>query len=226
MDYISSSVYMRSFLADLKANNNREWLYSQEKRYQQAKKYFLELTGFVLEKLQEVDPQLSGLEAKSCVFRQARDIRFSKDKTPYKTHFSFGIASGGKKGGLATYYFHFDPSEAFVGGGVYMPPTQVANLIRQEIDYQAEEFLSIVNATDFLNTYGELDEERIRSMPKGYEKSHPMAEYLKLKSFTASKILTQEELTSARLPDHLVSQLLCLVPLLHFINRALETTRE
>jgi uncharacterized protein (TIGR02453 family) len=222
MDFVSSSAYLRSFLIDLKQNNNREWLHSQEKRYQLAKKHFLELTIFVLEQMQEIDPQLVGLEAKNCIFRQARDIRFSKDKTPYKTHFSFAMASGGKKGMNASYYLHFDPQEAFVGGGIYMPPPPVCKLIREEIDYNADEFLSTLHHSDFAKVYGQLDDERVKSMPKGYEKDHPMADFIRLKSYTAIRQINPSELGSDGFPQTIVNDLGKLVPLIHFLNRAID----
>lgn len=214
--------YMMHFLEELQANNQREWMHAQEKRYKIARQYFITMIERLLPLLQNIDPQLVNLQAKDCMYRQARDIRFSKDKTPYKTHFSLAFAQGGKNSGKAVYYFQFGPSVTFLGGGVYMPPSPVLKRIREEIDYCSEEWNSIVSNHSFKSLFGELDDVRMRTIPKGYEKEHPMASYLRLQSFTASATLQPQELLSPAVEQKIINSFQALVPFIHFLNRALE----
>jgi uncharacterized protein (TIGR02453 family) len=214
--------YMMDFLKDLEQNNHRDWMHTQEKRYKTARSYFIGLIEQLLPRMQSMDIQLANLQAKDCMYRQARDIRFSKDKTPYKTHFSLALAQGGKNSGKAVYYFQFGPGETFLGGGVYMPPSPILKRIREEIDYCTEEWVQILAAPDFKTLFDDLDDVRMRSMPKGYEKEHPMASYLRLKSFTASTTMRPDELLSPTILPRVLESFQALIPFIHFLNRSLD----
>ncbi len=212
--------FMLAFLSDLALNNHRDWMHANDKRYKTARNYFIEFCEGILTQMQAHDPQLTGLEAKQCVFRQSRDIRFSKDKTPYKTHFSMAISRQGKNSGFAAYYFQIAKVDGFMGGGIYMPPNDVLKKIREEIDYSQKEYEAIITAPDFVKNYKELDKEQLKTMPKGYEKDHPMAEALRLKSFTATQPIHEAMLMQPNLAEHIVKQFKILTPFLHFLNRA------
>jgi uncharacterized protein (TIGR02453 family) len=184
---------------------------------------FLQL---VIDAVQKSDPSITGLTARDCLFRINRDIRFSKDKRPYKSHFGATIKRGGRKSVYAGYYFHLEPGQSFVGGGLWMPePAQLKNL-RQEIDYNWDEFEGIIKNKTFKKTYGDLyggGDIKLINIPKGYEKDNPGADYLKLKCYIAEMRLDDEELVKAGLHKKTVAAYEALQPLLHFINRSLES---
>lgn len=213
------------FLNQLKKNNNKAWFDSHRLQYEAARTDFQNFIQLVIEHLQKSDPSITGLTAKDCTFRINRDIRFSKDKTPYKTAFGASIKRGGKKSPFAGYYFHFEPGKSFVGGGLWMPDAASLKMLRQEIDYNWEEFQSIINEKSFKKIYGKVDmggEFSLVTMPRGYEKDHPAADYLKLKSLIAERKVEDEELIKASLHKTTMAAFQALQPLLHFINRTME----
>jgi uncharacterized protein (TIGR02453 family) len=159
------------------------------------------------------------------MFRINRDVRFSKNKAPYKTNFGASIQAGGKKSMLAGYYFHLEPGgKSFVGGGLYMPEAAQLQKVRQEIDYNWKEFAGILQAKPFVKTYGSLEKGEGISLtrePKGYEKDNPAIEMLKLKSWVATAPLSDKQLTQADLPKIILHSFSVLQPLLVFLNRSL-----
>lgn len=190
--------------------------------YLQAKADFEALVNALLQNLQAIDPGLNGLTAKDCVFRINRDIRFSKDKSPYKHNFGASIAEGGKKSLNAGYYLHIQPgNESFIGGGLYMPPGEQLKKIRQEIDYNAPELLKIVAAKDFKQAYGMVQGEKLSRAPKGYDPNHPNIEFLKLKSYVALHTLTDDDIQSSQLLENLTHKCEVLKPFIDFLNVAI-----
>jgi uncharacterized protein (TIGR02453 family) len=165
------------------------------------------------------------VSARDCLFRINRDIRFSKDKTPYKTNFGASIKRGGRKSPFAGYYFHCEPGASFIGGGLWMPDNTTLKNMRQEIDYCWEEFNAILKGQKFKSIYGDLYKGEGMSLatnPKGYEKDNPAIEYLKLKSFIAETPVSDEELTQASIHKKTVAAFEALMPLLLFINRTMD----
>lgn len=160
------------------------------------------------------------------MFRINRDIRFSKDKTPYKAHFGASIKRGGKKTPFAGYYFHLEPgNRSFVGGGLWMPEAAGLKKLRQEIDYNWDDFNGIISNGAFKKIYGNLyagSDVKLTTVPKGYEKDNPAIEHLKLKSLIAETKLTDEELTKATLHKTTVTAFKTLLPFISFINRTVE----
>lgn len=125
-----------------------------------------------------------GLQAKKCVFRIYRDVRFSKDKSPYKLNFGASMSEGGRKSTNPGYYIHLQPGgECFFGGGLYHPDVDNLKKVRQEIDYNADSFLKIVKDQEFKSVFGEIWGEKLKRAPKDYSEDHPLIEYLKLKDF-------------------------------------------
>lgn len=182
------------FLSNLRKHNNRDW-------FQENKTLYLDACEDVINFVEELKTQISAfdkdilkVDAKKALFRIYRDIRFSKDKSPYKTNFgvNLGIKNGGKNAG---YYLHLEPGKSFLAGGIYLPESGDLKKIRSEIDAYGKEFLQIVNRDSFKKTFGGLSEEfKLKKVPHGYEKEHPMAEFLKLKSFVVQYSLTDKEL--------------------------------
>lgn len=214
------------FLKDLKKNNNKPWFDANRAKYEDAKKDFAAFIQSIIDKHSKKDGTIKELKAKDCMFRINRDIRFSKDKSPYKTNFGASINRGGKKSLYAGYYFHLEPGESFVGGGIWMPMPAELKKVRQEIDYNLGEFKKIISAKKFKDVYGELskgDDISLSKVPQGFEKDNPAADYLRLKSFLAMKELKETDLTSKDLVKKVAEAFEALQPLLGFINRSLES---
>lgn len=213
------------FFADLKANNNRDWFLSQKKRYEMVKKDQQQLVADLLALLKPLDPSLEPLEVKHCTFRINRDIRFSADKSPYKTHLGISMSRGLKNGNYPGYYLHLDPDGSFTAGGFHSPEAADLKKIRREIAFYHDDLQALLEEKDFKKIYGDLDRTNsLKTMPKGYQKDHPAIEYLKLKSFTASAPFRTEEATKADFAAKTVKKLIALKPLNDFIGRALEDT--
>jgi uncharacterized protein (TIGR02453 family) len=213
------------FLKDLKKNNNKPWFDANRAKYEDAKKDFAEFIQSVIDKHSKKDGSIKELKAKDCMFRINRDIRFAKDKSPYKTNFGASINRGGKKSLFAGYYFHLEPGESFAGGGIWMPMPPELKKVRQEIDYNLDEFKKIITAKKFKSVYGELykgKDASLSKVPQGFEKDNPAADYLKLKSFLAMKKLAESDLTSKNLEKLVLETFDALQPLVEFINKAIE----
>lgn len=217
------------FLTQLKKNNNKPWFDAHRAQYEAARIDFANFIQLVIDELQKSDATITGLTGKECLFRINRDIRFSNDKTPYKTAFGASIKRGGKKSPFAGYYFHLEPGNSFVGGGIWMPDAPALKKVRQEIDYNWEEFKNIIGAKEFKSTYKDIykgSDQSLTTTPKGYEKDHPAIDYLKLKSFIGETKLDDEELTKHTLHKKTVAAFKALQPLLNFINRTVEEDSE
>jgi uncharacterized protein (TIGR02453 family) len=213
------------FLKQLQKNNNKNWFDAHRADYEAAKIDFQNFIQLLIDHLQKFDTTITGITARECLFRINRDIRFSKDKTPYKTNMGASIKAGGKKSPFAGYYFHLEPGKTFVGGGLWMPEKEVLKNVRQEIDYNWNEFQNIINEKSFKKIYGDVykgKELSLSTTPKGYEKENPAVEYLKLKCFIAETTLKDEELTKATLHRKTIDAFVALMPFLKFINRSID----
>jgi uncharacterized protein (TIGR02453 family) len=215
------------FIQELTANNNRDWFHGQQKRYELVKADYKQLVTRLLVEMQQHDPSLASLTPKECTFRIARDIRFSKDKSPYKTNLGIGLSTYGKKSGMAEYYVHIQPGAAFVAGGIYQPEVPQLKKIRREIDVFSEDLEAVLGGSDFRRMYGALSrEDALSRPPKGYSLDHPAIEHLKLKRFIAVAPLEDRWFTSPDFVPHLVQSLVVVKPLLDFINRGLRAEEE
>ncbi len=213
------------FLSQLKKNNNKPWFDAHRAQYEAARIDFQNFIQLVIDDLQRRDATITGMQARDCLFRLNRDIRFSKDKTPYKIAFGASIKREGKKSVYAGYYFHLEPGKSFVGGGLWMPEPAHIKALRQEIDYNWPEFQQIISAKKFKSIYGDVYKSAdvsLVKMPKGYEANHPAIEYLKLKSFIAEALVVDAELTTAALHKKTIAAFDALQPFLYFINRSLQ----
>ena len=213
------------FLKDLKKNNNKPWFDANRKRYEEAKADFTNFIQQVIDAHGKKDKTIAGIKAKDCLFRINRDIRFSKDKSPYKTNFGASINKGGRKAfSTAGYYFHLEPGQCFVGGGIYQPMPEELKKVRQEIDYNFNDFKKIIGSKKFKAFYGDLDKSSeflLSRVPKGYEADNPAADYLRLKSYIAFVQLSDADLTSKDLLKKTSEAFTVLQPLIDFINESL-----
>lgn len=213
------------FLKDLKKNNNKPWFDEHRSQYEAAKKNFEGFIQAVIDKHSKHDPLIAEQTAKSSMFRINRDVRFARDKSPYKSNLGASINRGGKKSIYAGYYFHLEPGESFVGGGLWMPAPAEMKKVRQEIDYCYDEFNKIVTSKKFKGVYDKLyagDDVSLTRVPQGFEKDNPAGEYLKLKSWLAMTNIKDTDLTSGDLVKKVTNAFEALQPLLVFLNRAME----
>lgn len=185
------------FLTDLKRNNEREWFLNNRKRYDEAKLNFEIFTQALINGISDFDPTVRGLEVKNCTYRINRDIRFSNDKSVYKTHMGAFIVRGGKKNGdkYPGYYFHIEPGNSMIAGGAYMPPAPWLSAIREKIDEEGEVLVKILRNKDFVKYFGQIEGEKLKTAPKGYPRDHPHIELLRLKSYLVDRQLSDSEVT-------------------------------
>ena len=212
------------FLDDLKANNNRDWFLENKKRYEAVKKDYQQLVGDFLEVMKPLDTSLKMLEVKNCTFRINRDIRFSKDKTPYKSHLGVWLSSGAKGMNRSGYYLHIEKGASFIAGGLYCPTPEDLKKMRKEIAYFHDDLETILNKKDFKKEFKDFDRNEknmLKNPPRGFEKEHPAIEFLKLKSFESSQRIDISEVTKNDFVVTMSKKLIVLKPLNDFINRAL-----
>lgn len=209
------------FLSDLKINNYRDWFQQNKARYEDARSDFESFVQALLDEIITFDPILKGLEARNCIYRIYRDIRFSADKSPYKSHMGAVIVRGGRNstGRYAGYYVHVEPGdESIIGGGAYMPPSPWLTAIRERISEQGEELADIINDRGFAAVFGEIEGEKLKSAPKGYPKDHPLIGLLRYKSFLASRTVTDREVVSADFFSLTVKAFKIMKPFNDFLN--------
>ncbi len=211
------------FISELTKNNEKVWFDANRATYQTAKSDVEQFAAKTIATFGKHDPEIAHLAAKDCLFRINRDIRFSANKTPYKTNLAFWMAQGGRKSVFGGYYVHFEPGKSFFGGGVYLPMSPELKKVRQEVAYCFDEFREIVEAPAFQTFFGGVVVEghTLVKVPAGYEATHPAAQYLKLKSYFGSRQLTDAELTSTQLSDIILEGLILAAPLVKFLNRAI-----
>lgn len=214
------------FLSALKENNNKPWFDANRKTYEVAKKNFAEVVQELIKGIEKLDKSIeeAQLEVKNCTFRINRDVRFSKNKDPYKTNFGASFSKGGKKAHSAGYYLHIDPTQCFLAGGIWMPEPDDLKKIRIEIDYNFDEFSNILNAESFKNTFPnglDRDAATVRP-PKGYDENNPAIEFIKLKSFTASSIVDSKEILKPNFTETVLEGFKAMQPYIAFLNRAIE----
>lgn len=212
------------FLDDLKANNNRDWFQDNKKRYDALKKEYQQLVSDFLDAMKPLDPSLEMLEVKNCTFRINRDIRFSKDKSPYKSHLGVWISSGVKGLNRSGYYVHIQNGGSFIAGGLYCPEPEDLKKMRKEIAFFHDDLEEILAEKKFKKEFENFDRNEantLKNPPRGYEKDHPAIELLKLKSFECSQKFDISEVTKKDFVATMSQKLIALKPLNEFINRAL-----
>ena len=216
---ISNSII--NFLDELKQNNNREWFHENKPKYEKAKKDFEDFVKSFIPMIMEIDKDIGYLEPKDCIFRIFRDVRFSKDKSPYKNNFGSFFVKGGRKSGFGGYYLHIEPNNNFIGGGIHMPPGNVLKAIRTEIYENIDEFKSIISEKKLISYYGNIDADKLKSAPRDFPKDFKDIDLLKFKSYTLGKRIDLELLQSNNFVKELSNAFKILVPFVKFLNRAI-----
>ena len=211
------------FLKRLHQNNDRDWFKEHKKEYEAAKEEFAVLITSLLEHFtNKLNPAFSTLTAKDCIFRLNRDIRFSKDKTPYKTFFGAVLHPEGRKTEKPLFYLHIAPNNnSFLAIGVYQPKKEYIKKIREEIDYNADELKAIFEKKDFkkhFNSFTELEDGVLKTAPRGYPKDHEDIELLRLKHFVVQKSISDTELLSDDRAEKLAQAAIAGQPLNDWLN--------
>lgn len=209
------------FLQQLSTNNNKEWFDKNRELFKSSQQKLLHLTEILINEIRSFDKEINYLDPKNCIYRIYRDVRFSNDKTPYKTNFGTFIAKKGKNGGYPGYYFHIQPDECFVSGGIYMPQPEFLKAIRNEIYYHAEDFIEIIEAPEFKNTFSFFDEDKMKTNPKDFPKDFEHIELLRYRSIAPSVKISKEQLFSSDLIDFIMDKYRLIYPLNAFLYEAI-----
>jgi len=210
------------FLLDLSKNNSREWMEDHKKDYQIVKSDFQEIVSSIIMDISSFDESISGVDVKKCIFRLNRDIRFSKDKRPYKENLGAFISQDGRHSRLGGYYIHLQPgNKSMLAGGVYMPPSDVLRKIRQEIDYNPGELHKIIRNAPFKKLFGSLEGEKVKTAPKGYKIDHPDIELLKLKSYIAVHHLSDSDVNKNSFLPYCIKVFRDIKPLNDYLKTAI-----
>lgn len=209
------------FLGELSRNNHKEWMDANKSWYQECRKDFIDFVDHLLRGIAVFDPAVIGLEPKKCVFRINRDVRFSKNKDPYKTNFGAAMGEGGRHAGNPIYYFHLEPKRSFLAGGLYMPEAESLKKIRQEVDYNPEPLKKIVETPDFQEVFGPIQGERLKTAPKGYPKDHPNIDLLQLKSYIVVHDLDRKEVEAEDMLDRILGMYRQIKPFNDYLSVAI-----
>jgi len=214
------------FLKELKLNNSKEWLEDNRADYESVKNDILALTTTLIESISDIDATVASayLDPKKCITRLNRDLRFAKDKTPYKTDYYIVISKNGKNSSAAFYYLHIEPENCFVGGGLYNPQPEELKKIRQEIDYSFEEWENILIDKEFKSVFvsGINNSGMLSKVPKEFKESNKASTYLKMKGFYTAEKITDKDMI---LKDTIKKLNICfktVKPLVDFLNKAIE----
>lgn len=212
------------FLKELDKNNNKPWFEEHRKNYEAAKTDFQQFAGSLIKGIATFDKPIGELVAKNCCFRINRDVRFSKNKNPYKNNMGGYFNKDGKNGLGAGYYFHLQPGGSFAAGGIWMPEPAVLVKIRQEIDYNFAEWENLIKSSAFKKNFqqGLVSTESLVRPPKGYEINNPAIHYIKMKSFIVSKKFTDKEILEKGMVNNVIKTFSAMKPMIEFLNRALD----
>jgi uncharacterized protein (TIGR02453 family) len=209
------------FLKKLKKNNNREWFKKNKSGYEELIKFPMQaMIASLREPMAKLLPEID-VNPKRNMFRVYRDTRFSKNKTPYKTHVAAVFHLKGHWQDSAGYYVHIEPGNIYVGGGIYMPDSDQLKLIRHAIAERAKEFRLIMENKTFKKRFGSLEGDQLHRAPLGYPIEHPMIEWLKYKSYYTGVEWKEKECYSPKFINKTVLVYQELSPLIRFLNEAL-----
>lgn len=206
-----------AFLRQLEMNNDRSWFKAHKDEYDALRAPWEQDMERLIGLVGEYDENVRGLAVKDCVYRIYRDIRFSKNKAPYKNYFSGVLGHGGRHTVMSGYYVHFQPGNVMLGGGIWWPEKPILNKLRALIDAEPEEFLKIVNGRDITTRY-HWECDTLKTMPKDYPRDHPMADYLKMKEYILMMKPAEDYLDCDDWVERIAADLRPLKPLHDYLN--------
>ena len=208
------------FLDDLKLNNNRPWFEENKNRYEATKEDFTEFIAALLPKIYSIEP-IPLKEPKKYLFRIYRDVRFSKDKSPYKTNMGASIERG-PEGKMCGFYLHLENNQCFAGGGIWQPQPDVLKKVRQEIDYNGSDLHKILSDKAFKEMFGaiggDFGTEKLARPPKGYEADNPNIELLKLKNYVIGRKFEMHDVLSDQFVDMVAETYQTALPFFRFFD--------
>ena len=212
-----------TFLTALTKHNDRPWFQERKPTYDQLRKQFEDDAEFWFQELARLDPGIAGPAGRKSIFRIYRDVRFSKNKDPYKIHFSAYFTASGKDIETPGYYVQLGPNgNTLIAGGLYQPDKTQLAAIRQEIDYSAAELKAVLNAPDFRRYFGQMSGDKLKKSPTAYSVEHPEIELLKHKSFTATHQMSDDAVLShTDFRAHVVEVFAAMVPFCQFLRGAI-----
>lgn len=216
---ISENIF--KFLQKLEKNNNRKWFAENKHLYTAAFDDMLKVLERLIPRVGEYDDDIKNLEAKKCMFRIYRDVRFSKDKLPYKLNFGGFLVKGGRNSGNAGYYLHLENNNSFIAGGIYMPPASKLKKIRQEIYYNVDEFKVIIENKENVKYFKEISGDKLIRPPKDFDRDFPDIELLKYKSYGFIHHITNKECLNPDFEEYVINIFKQLSPMVKFLNRGL-----
>jgi uncharacterized protein (TIGR02453 family) len=212
------------FLNLLAENNNREWFAVNKHLYEEAKADLFPMIAKLIKELAAIDPEYAAdTEPKKALMRIYRDVRFSKNKDPYKKNYGIAFDVKGYGPRTPSYYLHLQPGNCFFGAGFWQPEAPVLKMIREEIDYNTSEFSAIINDKKFTKIYRLSQEDKLKNAPKGYEIDHPAIDLLRLKSFIAIYPLKEEEFFKETIVDKLITAFATIQPFILFLRKAVDS---
>jgi uncharacterized protein (TIGR02453 family) len=216
---IPSSVF--HFLNDITKNNNRDWFAEHKPKYQEAHESLVKFADEIIHDMNQTDT-IETPSGKKAIFRIYKDVRFSKDKSPYKTHFGGHLSRATKllRGG---YYFHIEPGNCFVGGGFWNPSAEDLKQIREQIAADTKPLLDIIQSADFKKHFGTLEGEKLKTAPKGFDKNHPAIELLNYKQFLLSKSFTDKESQAENYAQKIIETFQAMRPFFDYMSEILTT---
>ncbi|WP_341224603.1 DUF2461 domain-containing protein [uncultured Arcticibacterium sp.] len=207
------------FLKELEKNNNKEWFQDHRKWYNDSKSNFIDFSAEVLEGLKLIQPDLINTDIKKCILRINRDIRFSKDKRPYKNYFGAGFGPGGKSSGRIDFYFQIQAhNQSMLGAGMWSPTAENLAKFRQEIDYNPQDLKSLIQNKAFRKFFNEIEGQRLKTKPKGYELNHPDIELLKYKELFFLRRFKETEVCQKSFDQTIIKGCKLLKPYQDYLN--------
>ena len=206
------------FLKQLSRHNNREWFQAHKEQYDLLRSRFVSDVERLISLLASHDEELRGLHVQDCIYRIYRDIRFSPDKTPYKTYFSAYMARGGRKSPRAGYYLHIEPGNVALSGGIWCPDGRLIKALRKAIYDNFDEWQSIVEAPDFVRIYPAFVGDTLKRVPREFPSDGEHAEWVKRKDYTVWGLQPDSFLSSPDWVEQAAEMLLKIKPMNDFLN--------
>ncbi len=205
------------FLRELNRNNQKEWMDEHRKEYEEVRDFYIDWLNQMDIRLSKIDPEYSPTTGKQAINRINNNLLFHPDKPVYKDHFGAGLD---KEQGKGDFYIHIGINESFVAGGFYKPPKEKLDSIRAAIDYNGEKLKKILNKKSFKDTFDLIEDDKLKTSPKGYSTDHPHIDLLRNKSFAVMHNLTQKEIMGDDFQDKVVILYKEMLPFRKYLNKA------
>ena len=206
------------FLNQLSHHNQKEWFDQNRTTYESCRNQILFITEVLIQEIRQFDTSIPALNPKECVYRINRDVRFSTDKSPYKTNFGVFISPEGRHSHKAGYFIQIEPGQSFAGGGSWRPPSPLLRGIRTKIDKNPDEFRDLINRPSFRKYYSSIEGEQLKTAPKGFDKTTPHLDLLRYKSYVFTRELSDQFLLTDDWLKAILDGFEQLAPVNRFLN--------